>query len=173
MGNQAVSHRGESIYFNGLSNFHVLHGHADDKPAHNVYEGYNYADDGIAFYKLTGAVHGAVKIRFPLYLRPAFFSGRLVNDSGIQVRVYGHLLSRHGVKGKAGGNFGYALGALCDDYKLYGNNYYKGHDSNHKVPADNKVAEGADDLARVSSVAQYQLCGRQAQGKPEKGCDQQ
>ena len=164
---QAVAHGGDQIGVDHLVRGHArVAGQADDQTAHDVDQRNENAHNGIALDELAGAVHCAVEVGLFLDFRAALLGALLVDEARVQVRVDGHLLARHGVEGEARRNLCHALCALGDDHKLHDDDDNEGDKTHHQVIADDELRKGADDVSRVSAVAEDERGGGNVQREP-------
>ena len=97
---------------------------------------------------------------------------RLVDGAGAQVGVDGHLLARHRVQGEARRDLRHALGALGDHQELHQRQDREDHRADDVVAPDDELAEGLDDLARVS-LREREPRRRHVQRQPEQRRHQQ
>src|SRR3990170_8601180 len=97
-------------------------------------------------YKFTCAIHCPVEFSLAGNSQPAPPGFGIIYQSCIQIRINAHLLARHCIEGKPGGNLCDTAGALCNHHKVDDN---QDHEQDHPdciVSPHNKIAEGLDDL---------------------------
>ena len=107
--------------------------HTNHHTAHEIDYQNHDAGNRVSAHKLRGTVHGTKEVRFLRHIGTPCLRLVLLNDSGIEVRVNGHLLTRHRVQGKAGGYFSHTSRALGDHDKVNDGDHNKDHDTNSKV----------------------------------------
>jgi len=86
----------------------------------------------------------------------------LSDQTGVEVRVNGHLLAGHGVKMKSGSHLADPAGALGDHHELDDHEDKEHHDPDRQRPADDDVTKGLDDLSRIG-VQKNEPRGRHVQ----------
>lgn len=72
----------------------------------------------------------------------------LVNESGVEVGLDGHLLAGHGVKGEAGRHFGDTGRACGDDNLIKDEQDHEDDRADDIAAADHELREGLDDFPR-------------------------
>ncbi len=130
----------------------MVHKDLNDHAAQEVDHGDQQGHDGVALDDLGGTVHGAVEVGLLLDLVPALPGVLLVDKTGGEIRVNGHLLAGHGVQGEAGGHLGHTLGTLGNDDKLHQHDNEEDDHADDDVAAGDQVAEILDNLAGISVV---------------------
>ena len=147
--------------------------HTDHEPAQDVHRGDDQTGHGVATNEFAGAVHCPVEVGFAGDGLPAPPRLLLVDQTGVQVRVDGHLLARHGVQRETGRHLGHATSTLGDHDKLNHHQDQENDDPYDVIPLDDKGTEGADHLPRVA-LAQDQARTGHVQRQPEqRGHEQQ
>ena len=130
----------------------------DHQTADNIDTGNHQPRNGVPPHELAGAVHGPVKIGFPRNVAPALAGLILVYQTGIEVRVDGHLLTRHSIQCEAGGYLGNA-GSTLSDYQEIDQHQDQENDEAHDIVAGHhEAAEPLDHLTGVA-LAKYQAGG--------------
>ena len=150
LGNQAVTDGDDGILLKYGGEVSPAHDHADDDAAHEVDKRNEQRHHRVALDDLGGAVHSAVEVGLLLDLAPAEAGRLLVDQSGGEIRVNGHLLAGHGVQREAGGHLGHALGALGDDDELHQHDDEEDHHADDDVAAGDEVAEVLNNLTGVA-----------------------
>ena len=160
---------------NGVDVPDVLHTvqAAQNHAAYQVDERDNQGQRGVALDEFGSAVHGAVEIGFLLNLGAAGLGPLLVNESGTQVRVDGHLLAGHGVQGEPGRHLTDALRALGHHNQLHQYDNQEDDNAQHDISLGNHVAEGQNYAARITVVAQNGPGSGYVQSQPEQRGNQQ
>ena len=133
-----------------------LHDNPDDHTADDVDQGDDDTGDRIPFDELHRTVHRTIELA--LFLdRQAFFA-RLVGiqDPCAHVGVDTHLLTRHGVQGKAGGNLSDPLSTLGDHDELHQGNDQEDNTADDEVSSDDEVTELEDDFP---GICVEEICG--------------
>ena len=90
----------------------------DRKPSKDVDQQDQDSGYRVAAHKFRCAIHGAKKLCFFTDLGASPLGFFLINQACIQVSVYRHLLSWHGIKSEPRGHFGNALCAFGDHYEV-------------------------------------------------------
>jgi hypothetical protein len=155
-----------------MPQFHAVLQHADQEARDNVDAGDEYAGHRIALSEAGGAVHGAIELRLGRQLFTALTRRGLVDESGTQIRIDGHLLSGQSVQGEARRDFRDTHRAVIDDHVLNRDQYQEDHRADDVVAAHHKAAEGFDYMsgggsARVA-IQQDQPRRGNVQGQPVK-----
>jgi len=148
-------------------------GHAADQ----VDEQNQQASDGVTAHEFAGTVHGAVELGFLGHFQAAGLGLILVDQTGVEVGVDGHLFAGHGVEGKACAHLGNPPGALGDHHEVNDHQDREHHDTDHVVTADHHLTEGLDHLTgggvAVLAVEHDHAGGRHVERQPQQGRHQQ
>ena len=151
--------------------------HANGKAAEDVDQQNQDAGHRVAPHKLGGTVHRAKKVCLFRHLGTPPLGLFLVNQSGIQVGVHGHLFARHGIECKARRHLGNALGALGHHDKVDHHQNRKHNQADGKIAADQKVAKGFNHCAgcaRAGVPLEQHHPGRgHVERQPHQGSEQQ
>src|SRR5699024_9825300 len=123
--------------------------------------------NNITAYKLTGPVHGTVKVGFTGNLFPPFFGLLITDKAGAEVGINRHLLTGHGIKRKACGHLGNSGGPFGNDHKVNDDKDGKNDDPNYIVALHNKTAEGFNNRSGVS-FAENQSRSGNIEGEPKE-----
>ncbi|MNS88917.1 hypothetical protein D3C72_1229100 [compost metagenome] len=154
----------------------MLH-HADDEATDDVDEEDHDAGDGIPLHEFGGTVHGAVEVGFLGHVLTALLGLFLVDETGVQVRIYGHLFAGHGIQGEAGAHLGDPARTLGDHHEVDDHQDHEDDDAHRIVAADHHVAEGLDHMARrraaVVAFQQHHPGGGDVEREPQQGRYQQ
>ncbi len=177
LGDQTVTDGEQGIDLGRFAEGELVLHHADDEAADDVDEEDHDAGDGIPLHEFGGTVHGAVEVRFLSHVLTALLGLFLVDETGVQVRIDGHLLAGHGVKGEAGAHLGDPARTLGDHHEVDDHQDHEDDDAHGIVAADHHVAERLDHMAcrRAAVVAfqQHHPGGGNVEGEPQQGGDQQ
>jgi hypothetical protein len=97
--------------------------------------------------------------------RTACFGLCLVDDASVQIGIDGHLLSWHGVEGKARSDLRRTHGAMADDQKLNGDQGQEEDEADDVIPAHHELSKSLDHLAgsRSALIAMQQNAPRARQ----------
>ena len=154
----------------------MLH-HADHKPADEVDRGDDKPCDRIAAHELGRAVHGAIKLGLARDLLAPTARLLLINESGVEIGVNGHLFARHGVQGEARGDFGHARRALGDHDEVDDDEDQKHDETHDDIAADDKLSEAFNHMAgrgrAFLAVQKDETGGGDIERKPEQGREKQ
>src|SRR6185295_4295116 len=104
----------------------------------------------VALHELRGAVHRAVEVRLAGDLFATTPRVRLIDETGGEIGVDRHLLTRHRVEREARGYFGDAARALGNDDEVDPDEDQEEHDADDVVAADDELAECVDDRAGLA-----------------------
>ena len=151
---------------------HLVVHDADDHASNDIDDGNDQSSDRVAFHKLHGTIHAAVKLAFhgqQIALRSRF--GWLQN-AGLEIGIDAHLLARHGVQRKSRADFGNAFRSFGDDDELNDGHDQKHHDANHQISADHQLAEGFDHVTRIG-MQENRFGGCDVQRQSKQGREQQ
>ncbi len=174
---EAVAHRQLGEHVGRVRQRHAVPRHPDHDAAEDVDGQDDQARDGVAPHELGGAVHGAEEGALLLQLAAAALRLLVVDQTGRQVGVDGHLLAGDRVQGEAGPHFGDAGRALGDDQEVDGDQDREDDQPDHEVAAHHQAREAADDVARgrvaLGAVGQDQPRGGDVERQPQQGRDQQ
>lgn len=107
-----------------------------------------------------------------LHLAPAGPCLLLIDDTGPQLRIDGHLLARHGVQGETGGHLSDTSSTLGDDHEIDDHQDGEDDDAHHVIATDDKITEGLDDMTSIAGD-EDQPGGRHIEGQPEQGYEEQ
>ena len=121
--------------------------YADQESRDDVDGGDQNRGEGVALAETSRAVHRSVKFRFACDLFAAGARLRFVDQTGIHVRVDGHLLSGQSIQSEAGGHFRGAHSAMVDDQILNRDQREEDHEAHDVVAADDELPEGLDHVA--------------------------
>ena len=169
---QSLAHGQQGIVLQRLLHSHIALHHADDEAADNVDKDNDDSRDGITLDELAGTIHGTVEVSLPLNLLSALAGLRIGNGTLIQIRINGHLLTRHSIQGEACRYLCHALRALGNNHELDNNQNDENDKAYYCITAHNEVTEGADELPCIT--LQQNKPGRgNIQCQPEQGCNQQ
>ncbi len=102
LGHQPLTYRQQCVVGQGNIQRKTLLPDTDNQPAKDINQHNQNAGNGIATYKLAGAVHGPVKLSLPPDLFTADSSLFLCQKAGREIGINGHLLARHRVQSKTG-----------------------------------------------------------------------
>ncbi len=141
---QRVADRQQGVVLRRLAQTQAVHEHADDQAADQVDEQNENGRHRIAADELARAVHRTVEVGFLRHVGAALARFFLVDQTGVEVGVDGHLLARHGVEGEARAHFGDAPGTFGDHHEV--DHHQNGeHDDAHRVVAPHdELAERFD-----------------------------
>ena len=95
--NQAVADSQQRIYLARVAQRQAVLSHADSQTTDQIDEQNQQARNGVPTHELGGTVHGAKEISFLAQFGTPCFGSVLIDDSGVQIGVNRHLLTRHGV----------------------------------------------------------------------------
>ena len=141
--------------------------HTDGNATDQVDKQNHQAGDRIAAHELAGTVHGAIEVGLLGHFRATALSLRLLNQSGIQIGIDGHLLARHGIQGKTRTDLGNSPGTLGDHHKVDDHQDRKHHDTDHVVAADHHLTKRLNHLPcgrmAILPVQQHHSCGGHVQ----------
>jgi hypothetical protein len=172
-GDQAVADREHGVGLERLAKGDVELEDSDEKAGQDVDAGDQDGGDGIALVETRGAVHGPVELGFAGCLFAAGARLMLVDESGIEVGVDGHLLAGQRVESEARGDFGGAHRAVADHDVLDGDEGDEENESDDVVAADDELSEGFDDASggpgAFVAVQQNAAAGREVQRQAEQG----
>ena len=162
LGYQAVADGEDRVGMCRVGERQALLGNTNDHAADDVDENDQQAGDGIAAYKLRGAVHGAEETAFVLqHLAPAT-RFLLIDETGRQIGIDCHLLAGHSVQVEAGGHFRDAAGTLGDDHEVHDHQDREHDNPDHEIAAHHEIAEGLDDvtggIGALMAVREDQPC---------------
>ncbi len=146
-GDQAVADGEHGVGLERVAEGNVELKDSDEESGDDVDGGEQNGGERVALAEAGGSVHGAVELGFA---GDGFAAGAgllLVDESGVEVGVDGHLLAGHGIEGEARGDLGGAHGAVADDQELNGDERDEEHEADHVVAADDKLSEGRNDVA--------------------------
>ena len=121
--------------------------HANQKAGNDVDGGNEDRGQRVALAETRGAVHGAVEFRFAGDLFAAGAGSALVNHSGVQVGVDGHLLAGQRIESETRGHFRRAHRAVVDHQVLNGDQREEHHETDDVVASHHELAEGFDHVA--------------------------
>ncbi len=172
LGNQAVADSQYRVNVHRVTGSHAVLQHTDGEAAYHVDKDDHQACDGIAFDEFHRAVHRAEQLTlFGEIFTP--LTGLLgIDQPGAQVTVDRHLFAGHGIKGKARGDFGDALGAFGDNQKVHHRQDQEDDQPHRQIAAHHEVAEGFHHMPGV--LLQQDLPGGgDRQGQPKHGGQQQ
>ncbi len=101
----------------------------------------------------------------------------LVDQSGIQVGIDGHLLAGHGVESETRRDFGRPHCAVADDHVLNGDQGQKQHEADDVIAADHELPESFDDPAgcggSLAAMQQNAAATREIERQPQQRQQQQ
>ena len=157
----ADGQRGKNL--DRLAEVHVVLDHAHVEAAGNVDQCNHNAGNGIAANELAGTIHGPVEVGLLSHLFPPRLRLFLRNQTGVHVRVDGHLLSRHSIECESGGHFANTRGTFGNHQELNGDQYGEDDQPDDNVAPGNEFAErlnyAAGSMCSVGSRAsQNQSC---------------
>lgn len=138
-----------SVLLQRLHERHPFLHDADGKSADDIDQRDEDSRDGIAADELARAVHRSVKVSLLLHLDPALRRGGLVDESGVEFRINGHLLAGQRVEREACGDFRDPARALRDDHEIDDDQNEEDDRADDVVPAHDERTERLDDRARV------------------------
>ena len=169
---EAVADGQQAVRLDRLAERHVLLQDADREAADEVDGDDDDGGDRVALDELRRTVHRAVEVGLFGDLLAAALRFVLVDDAGVEVGVDRHLLAGHRVEGEARGHLGDASGTVRDHDELDHDEDEEDDEADDHRTADDEVAEGFDDLARVA-VQQHEPRDRHVEREPEQRRDQQ
>ena len=105
LADQSIAHRQQGVRRRRLAHRKALLSHADDETRDDIDRRNQQSRDGVSAYEFRRAVHRSVEVRFLLNFLATAASVRVADDPGVQVRVDGHLLARHGIQDEARRHF--------------------------------------------------------------------
>ena len=146
----------------------VVLGHADGEAADQVDRGDDDGGDGVAADELRGPVHRSVEVGLVGHLLAPAPCLDLVDGSGVQVGVDGHLLARHAVEREASRDLGHPAGAGGDHDELNDDEDEEDDQPHEDGAADHEVAEALDHHAGVA-VQEDEPRGGDVEGQAEHG----
>ena len=174
---QPVADSQTGISFAGIGKTHIVLHHTDNDTGNNIDECDNQTGNRVTADEFGRTVHGSVKRAF---FGEFFAAGaRLIfgNQPRRQIGVDGHLLTGHGVQGKAGGDFGDTAGTFGNNHKVDDNQNGKNNNADNKVVAHDETAESGNNLAGgirpLVAFGKNQTGGSQVQRQPIHGGNQQ
>ena len=133
--------------------------------------------DCIATYELAGPIHSPVKVRLLSDFFAAASSVVLIDDTGIEISIDGHLLTGHGIEGKARTYLGDSSRALGYYYEVDDHQNDEHNEADHIVPTDEDFPEGLDNPAGSSptlmALQEHNTRRRDVQRQPQQRRDQQ
>ena len=152
-------------------------GHTNGQATNQVDDQNKQAGHRIAGHKLRGTVHGAKEVRFLGEFFATSFGGFLVNHTGIQIGVNGHLFARHGVQGKTGVHFRHTARAFGHHNEVDDHQDGEDDETHHIVTADHKLTESrhnfAGSLVAFVAIDQNHTGRGHVQAQTEHGGKQQ
>jgi len=92
----------------------------------------------------------------------------LIDESGIQIRIDGHLFSRHGIQGKSRSDFRYSACTIGYYHHLHDGDDDENYSAHHIVVPGDKGSKGIDDFSRIS-FTQNEPCGGDIKPQTEHG----
>ena len=171
-GDESVAHREDGVGLKRLAERNVELEDADQESGQNIDGGDQDGGNRVALVEARGAVHGAVEFGFAGHLLAAGAGLGLVDETGVQVGIDGHLLAGQGVEGEAGGDFRRAHRAVADHDVLNRNQGEEKHESDNIVAANDELSEGLDDApgrgGAFVAVQQDPAAGGEVERKPEE-----
>lgn len=176
LGDEAVTHGQQGVGGGGVGEGHLHLRDTDDDTGNDIDEGDEQARDGVAADKLGGTIHGAVKGAFGFKLGAAVAGGFLVDETGGEIGVDGHLLAGHGVEGEAGSHFGDTARALGDDHEVHDHQDGEDDDADDEIALHHEIAERLDHrtggMGAFVAVGEDEARGGKVERQPQHGGDQ-
>ena len=133
--------------------------HPDNQATDQVDQRDDDSSNSITLHKLAGTVHSPVKIGFPLDILAARTGLSVRNQTRVQIGVYCHLLTRHGVQRKSGCHFRYTGGPFGDNDKLDHYQDEKDDEPDNHIAPDHKLSERSDHLSFKLAAQQENKAG--------------
>ena len=136
---------------------------ADKKTTCNVDDHNDNTGNGLTADKFAGTVHCSVEFRLTGNLFSSFFGGILINEPGIEVGVYGHLLAWHGVQSETCSDLGNSSRTFGDNNKVDKDHDQKDNHAHGNTAANNKIPKRLDnpaDCPRAFMAVQENKAGR-------------
>ena len=132
--------------------------HTNGQATNQVDDQNEQAGNRVTRHKLRGTVHGAKEVRFLRKFFAALFGSFLVNHTGIQVGVNGHLFARHGIQSKTCIHFRHTASTLGHHNEVDDHQNSEDDETDHVVAADHKLTERRHHFASslVAFVAIHQ-----------------
>ena len=122
--------------------------HTDNEAANDVDEQDHDPCHRIPFDEFGGTIHRTVKIGLRRHILTPPFSFILVNQAGIEIRIYRHLLTWHSVQGKTGTHLRNTPSPFGHDNKVDDHQNDKNDQTHCIVAAYHHVAECLDNMTR-------------------------
>ncbi len=177
LGDEAVADGQQRIGLQRLHQVHVLQQNPDTETAKDIDRHDDQRSDGLAADKFAGTIHGPVKLCLPRDLFAAALGFFLVDQAGVQIRVDGHLLARHGIQGETGGNLRDTARTFGDDDEIDKHHDQEDDQTDREIAAYHKIAKGLNDLpdrtGPLMTMQQDQPGGGNIEGQTVQGGDQQ
>ena len=145
---QTIAHRQQCIPSQRLGEAHIVLEQPNQNSANQVHDQNDDGDDGVAANEFGSAVHRPVEVGFAANFAASRARFAFIDKARIQIGIYGKLLTRHRVQGKARRHFSNSTRALGDHDKVDDDQNQEHHKTNNIVAANQKITEGLDYLAR-------------------------
>src|ERR1039457_6269529 len=139
--NQPVADGEDRVGLDGSFELHAVLQNSDEEAGDNVDRGNENGRPRIALSESGCAVHGAVELRFRRELFPPRPRPGFVDETGIEVRIDGHLFSGQRVQGETRRNFRDTHRTVVDDHVLDGNQDQENDNANDIVDPAHEGAE--------------------------------
>src|SRR5262249_12558500 len=114
---------------------------ANEKTGNDVDCGDQDRGHSVALAEPRRAVHRTIELSFAGDEFPSGSSRTLVDDSGVEIGVNGHLLSGQSVERKARRHFRGSKSAVVDNKVLNGDEGEEYDEADHIIAADHKLAK--------------------------------
>ena len=147
LADETVADRQQRIGVSCIAEAQVVLRDPDDDATDNIDEGNQQTGHGVAANEFGGTVHGAEERALLFEIGAPGARLVLVDQSGREVGIDGHLLARHRVEGEACRDFGDTSRAFRDDDEVDDDQDCKDDNPDNEVALHHEVAEGLDDLA--------------------------
>ena len=177
MSHQTVTNGQQCIVLRSRTKIEAVLEHTDGNATDQVDGQDQQAGDGVALDEFTGAVHRAVEVCFLGNFRATVLGFFLVDKTGIEIGIDGHLLTRHGIQGETCAYFRHPASTFGDHQEVDDHEDGEDHQANRVVTADKNRAERLDHLTgRITAfmaVEQNNPCGCNVERQPQQCCHQQ
>ena len=140
--NQTVTDGQQGITLRRIAHRQAMLQYPHQQAANDVDNHDQNARDGVAAYKLTRTVHGAVEVSFLGHIRTTTFCLIFPDKTGVKVGVDRHLFTRHPIQHKARTDFCDTPRTFGDNHKVDDNEDDEHHDTDGKVTANKEVTKG-------------------------------
>ncbi len=144
-GNETVTDCQQCVSLSCVHPLHVFLDDTDKKSADNIDAGNHKAGFNVTGNKFPCTVHGSVEVRFTTHMLTLPCRFFFIDQACIQISFNCHLLTGHGVEGKAGSDFCDTCRTLNDDSFVQDIQDHEDDDANDIVTTDNEFAKTLND----------------------------